>query len=450
MSAFAKVTLVVAGALVAMALATPPAVAQDGVALQRQAQEWLMAERAARADAMRKLGERIQGIQIDSSTTVRDFVTENDQIQTAFQGFLRGAKTVGQARRYADGSVEVDMEITLEELVTNLQQWHNEYYRGDRVRINDIQQITTRVETKVIRETGSGAVRGEAVGEEPGVAPGNPVRGSDIPELWLSTVTPQGRLMAARAARTDAQRKLAERIRGVQINSTTTVQDFVTESDEINTITQAILRGAKETGTRYHPDELIVDVTMQVTLREVYVQVRSYAERNYRGDRVSARDFEEATRTTQDKVIEETGQGTVPERFIRGGAVRNTGRTTAGLQRPTWPPAIRATGQGVVDEDNDNRAQARLMAIRAAELDARRKLAEQVNGLMITSSTSVQDFVAEYDDIRTDMQTYQQGVRIISSQVNDDGTAEVTVELPTDRLWTIVDYWQRERNIRIP
>lgn len=449
MSAFAKVTLVVAGALVAMVLATPPAVAQDGVALQRQAQEWLMAERAARADAMRKLGERIQGIQIDSSTTVRDFVTENDQIQTAFQGFLRGAKTVGEARRYADGSVEVDMEITLEELVTNLQQWHNEYYRGDRVRINDIQQITTRVETKVIRETGSGAVRGEAVGEEPGVG-ANPVRGSDIPELWTSTVTPQGRLMAARAARADALRKLAERIKGVQINSTTTVQDFVTESDAIDTITRAILVGAKETGTRYHPDELIVDVTMQVTLREVYVQLRTYHERNYRGDRVNARDFEEAIRTTQDKVIEETGQGTVPERFIRGGAVREPGRTAAGLQRPTWPPAIRATGQGAIDEDNDNQAQARLMAIRAAELDARRKLAEQVNGLMITSSTSVQDFVAEYDEIRTDMQTYQQGVRIISSQVNDDGTAEVTVELPTDRLWTIVEYWQRERNIQIP
>ena len=38
-------------------------------------------------------------------------------------------------------------------------------------------------------------------------------------------------------------------------------------------------------------------------------------------------------------------------------------------------------------------------AARAAELDAKRKLVEQVYGLQISSNTSVRDFVTEYDEI---------------------------------------------------
>ena len=50
-------------------------------------------------------------------------------------------------------------------------------------------------------------------------------------------------------------------------------------------------------------------------------------------------------------------------------------------------------------------AQNKLLSKRAAEADAYRKLAETVNGVQINSETYVRDFIAEADNIRTDLDT---------------------------------------------
>ena len=84
----------------------PPATAVN------QAQARLMAERAAKVDAMRNLLEQAYGVTISSNTTVRNFITENDTIRARVDAFIRGAKVV-DTRYLNDGSVEVEMEITL-------------------------------------------------------------------------------------------------------------------------------------------------------------------------------------------------------------------------------------------------------------------------------------------------------------------------------------------------
>jgi len=91
------------------------------------------------------------------------------------------------------------------------------------------------------------------------------------------------------------------------------------------------------------------------------------------------------------------------------------------------------------------------MAKRAAELDGRRKLAEKINGLQITSNTSVVDFVAQNDQIRTSMLTFQQGAGVVenSFKLAADGTAEVIVELELLPLWNSILYYQRTLNITI-
>jgi hypothetical protein len=91
------------------------------------------------------------------------------------------------------------------------------------------------------------------------------------------------------------------------------------------------------------------------------------------------------------------------------------------------------------------------MAMRGAEVEGRRKLAEEINGLMITSNTSVQDFVAMDDQIRTSMLTFQQGVRRVpdSERVLPDGTVEVTVEVELAPLWNMVLYYQDKLHLTI-
>ncbi len=432
--------------------------AQDAVSVQRQAQNKLLARRAARVDAIRKLAERIKGFQINSETLVRDFVTEYDEINTSLMTFIRGMREK-RVSYMEDGTCQVTMEITLREAVVNLRASYKRYYKGDRVRIEDFQKMLVTYKDKIIKVTGSGVPRPEPweipSGQMIPVGPDQDVISLTIPAdakaFWFKHCTPQGRLMAVRAARVDAQRRLAERIKGVHITSETTVRDFVAESDQIETVTNASLLGARERGIRYHADELIVEVRMAVKLRTVYATLKSWAERHYKGDRVRITQLEKLTLKSKDTIIRETGMGVPPARMLK----RNIPAAVAAVAAvargaPPWiGRRIRAVGNGVLDPEAASAAQARLMAQRAAELDARRKLAEQINGLMITSNTSVVNFVALNDQIETAMMTFQQGAMVVpgSEKMLEDGTAQVTVEIDLRPLWDMVIYYQRNLTI---
>ena len=84
-------------------------------------------------------------------------------------------------------------------------------------------------------------------------------------------------------------------------------------------------------------------------------------------------------------------------------------------------------------------------AARAAELDAKRRLAERVYGLTIQSSTSVKDFVAQHDEIRSHMDAVLIGA-VVEHTTFDGEVAEVTVSIPGIRVWEIVH--QRIRIVR--
>jgi len=71
-----------------------------------------VALRAARLDAMRNILEVIQGVRIDSATTVKNFATESDVIMSKVDGMVRGAKVVKQ-EYMSDGTVEVTLEMSL-------------------------------------------------------------------------------------------------------------------------------------------------------------------------------------------------------------------------------------------------------------------------------------------------------------------------------------------------
>lgn len=71
-----------------------------------------MCLRAAQVDAYRNLLEATKGVQIDSQTTVRDFVTESDVINAAVSGFVKGAKVINKDY-LSDGTCEVTIRMSL-------------------------------------------------------------------------------------------------------------------------------------------------------------------------------------------------------------------------------------------------------------------------------------------------------------------------------------------------
>jgi hypothetical protein len=69
------------------------------------------------------------------------------------------------------------------------------------------------------------------------------------------------------------------------------------------------------------------------------------------------------------------------------------------------------------------------MAIRAAQVNAYKNLAEQVYGFHIAGSTVVSAFAAQSDTARAHVDAFIRGARVVSTTAIADGNYEVTVEL---------------------
>jgi hypothetical protein len=68
--------------------------------------------RAGQIDAYRNMLEVINGVRVNSTTTIRDFTVESDIINTQVQGMVKGAKTMKQ-EYLSDGTVEVTVRMPL-------------------------------------------------------------------------------------------------------------------------------------------------------------------------------------------------------------------------------------------------------------------------------------------------------------------------------------------------
>lgn len=428
---------VAVGVVALWALGHPVVSAQDPA---KEAQNKLLAKRAAEADAYRKLAECVYGVKINSETSVRDFVTESDQIRSAVDTFIRGIR-LGPPRYYEDGVCEVEAEVSVQRLITSLKEIHTAHYQGKSVKTTDFEQIKEQVHTDVIRVIGSGAPRPELPPNLPmGVESvieqlpqGYTPPPMSVPPIWR-TVSPQARLMAERAAELDAMRKLLEQIKGLRLTSETLVRDFITESDEISTRAEGIVIGAYQVGKYLHTDELIVDVTMEIPVEKVVTRIRELHTEHYHGNKVTTTDIQNIKKQIVRDAIQATGSGVPAPRFIQQAS-------TAGFQMPDWmTQRIEVVGQGT-DPEIDT-AQGKLRAARAATMDGMRKLGEQIFGLRINSSTTVQDFVTQSDEIRGRMDAIIAGA-VTSSATYSEGVARVTVSLPAAEVWAVVNQEQK-------
>lgn len=77
----------------------------------------LNAERAAKLDALRNVIETIQGIQVTATRSAGD-VMSNGEIRSRIQGMAQGFKVV-DTKYYSDGSVDVVVQMPIDENLTN-------------------------------------------------------------------------------------------------------------------------------------------------------------------------------------------------------------------------------------------------------------------------------------------------------------------------------------------
>lgn len=91
---------------------------------------------------------------------------------------------------------------------------------------------------------------------------------------------------------------------------------------------------------------------------------------------------------------------------------------------------VTATGSGVPPSDAGNMAQARLLAERAAVSDARRNLLEIVGEVRVDAVSTVGTLMAKKDVVMTRVSGIVKGSIVTQRRYLDDGSVEVTVEMP--------------------
>ena len=89
-------------------------------------------------------------------------------------------------------------------------------------------------------------------------------------------------------------------------------------------------------------------------------------------------------------------------------------------------------GVGLASERVRSRAKARILACRAAIVDAQRNLLETTKGVRIESETMVENYMLKSDRIRTRVSGIIKGARLKSKKIESDGTCVVKMVMPME------------------
>jgi len=129
----------------------------------------LMAKRIATVDAYRKLAERIYGLKISAKTTVADFDVNmsSDIIKSKMNHYLKGMK-IDEIRYQGDGIVEVQVSLTLKQVIKTLKRVCDEYYNktGKKIKTEIFEEISKQTNRKTITVLGMGAITGSSNGTQ--------------------------------------------------------------------------------------------------------------------------------------------------------------------------------------------------------------------------------------------------------------------------------------------
>ncbi|MFB3894752.1 MAG: LPP20 family lipoprotein [bacterium] len=225
----------------------------------------------------------------------------------------------------------------------------------------------------------------------------------------------QAKLMAKRAAQADAYRNLSEQIMGFRLTSKTLVKDFVTQNDTIRTRLDTFIKGMEVTDVRYQPDG-VCEVTIVMKQAELEKILGRKLAKHY-----------------GDIYVYGYGAPPPPEPVVAAPAPPAPPPPT-----PEWATqVINVTGAGVAPESG-SMAQKKLMAKRAAQVDGYRQLAEQLKGVRINAETTIENFVTKDDVIRTNVDTFIHGAKVIGVRYLEDGSCEVDMVLALDGLVPIL------------
>jgi len=405
------------------------------------------AYRAARAEAAVGLAAQIQALPLGGQTKVGDFLAESPQLQQALNAFLLGPEPVA-ARHTDEGFCEVVVELRLADLAAALNEIRARYYKGQKFASVDFAGLTRQPEIAPLRQQGRAKAHPALLGEAfiPHITGAGYFdrAGPEVRQFWQEHVTEAGRAAAEARAREDALRRLGERIKDVSIDEQTRLADYVAGGGERGTDTRQFLRGARERGLRYDADAPIAEVEMTVSLRTVYACLKAWALLHEPGRDI--RPLEQLVAAARSASIRQAGIGSPDEGQLKTKDAQILRSLALVKSAPDWVGrSLRETGRAAFPAGAGDREAAREQAARAAEWHARAALAGRLEELPAAEETTVGQLAGQDKNARAALLAALLDARAVAApSVAEDGTAEVTLELPLMSVWRLILHWQRQ------
>lgn len=98
-------------------------------------------------------------------------------------------------------------------------------------------------------------------------------------------------------------------------------------------------------------------------------------------------------------------------------------------------PTITGVGYSAISvQPGRSLTQKRLLAIRAARMEAMRELAEKIHGLKVEGQTSIAEMVVQNDSLRTSVAGTIRGARTVRIEPKGSDTYEVLLEIDRDMI----------------
>ena len=122
-------------------------------------------------------------------------------------------------------------------------------------------------------------------------------------------------------------------------------------------------------------------------------------------------------------------------------SIKSAVQATAAISQPTVKAVPTITGMGyasVSSQPAKSVNQRRLMAIRAARMEAMRNLTEQVHGIKINSRTTIIDAIVQNDSLRATVDGLIVGAKTVRINPVGADTYEVVLELDQALINTIM------------
>jgi hypothetical protein len=93
-------------------------------------------------------------------------------------------------------------------------------------------------------------------------------------------------------------------------------------------------------------------------------------------------------------------------------------------------------------EDVPDEQQARLLTVKAAEAETRRRFRERIAGRLVVEDVPVSAWMLRDAGARKDVDLVLQNLRVVQKRKLKNGGVEITAELPVTRLMELMDVYR--------